>query len=297
MGRTLGGPTVLLASTGRQRGIRGDRLLSPAWTSVQAHADWPVVGRLPTLAAPAPPGEPAAFQVLRRLRTAHAEPSLQALAALPGLGAGDPLGPGIRQPMETLTGRDFARVRVHTAPLAAMLGAEAFTTGQQVVFAPGRLDLRSTRGLALLSHELSHVGQTLAFKSNADLTPEDAEERQARRQEGLVQQIIELGWPAESRMQVRRTAQPAAQSTATGGAATSPAVRREPGQELPIQRVSAAEGNALPFARLRAGIVQPQSSVPVSRTASDVDALAKQIYALLKARLRAERDRHHLYSR
>ena len=247
------------------------------------------------LARPQVPGEPAAFQTLRRLPTASAKFALQALAVSARLGQGQPLGPSLRRPLETLIGRDLTRVRLHTAPVAAVLGAEAFTTGRHLVFAPGRLDLHNTRGLALLSHELSHMGQTLAFKRTrrADLTPEDAEERQARQQEDMVQQIIEHGWPAELRMQVRRMTQPPMHNSELDGVKTWPAAKRGPDQG----GAAVAESGALPFARLREGKAQSRPGVPAENATPDMDALAHQVYVLLKARLRAERDRHQLYSR
>ena len=293
------GRAILLAAKQCQGLLKGyfpsQLPASLAWMTVQAHADWPVVGQLKTLARPRVPSEPAAFQTLRRLPNASADlpykswPSFLALARVPRL------WPGVRRPLETLMGRDLTRVRLHSAPVAAMLGAEAFTTGRHLVFAPGRLDLHSARGLALLSHELSHMGQTLAFKRTrrADLTPEDAEERQARQQEDMVQQIIEHGWPAESRMQVRRMTQPPMHNSEFDGVKTWPAAKRGPDQG----RAAVAESGALPFARLREGKAQSRPGVPGENATPDMDALAHQVYVLLKARLRAERDRHQLYSR
>ncbi len=65
--------------------------------------------------------------------------------------------------MEPLFGADFSQVRVHTSPAAAAsaraLGAEAYTLGQDVVFAAGRFAPHTRAGRMLLAHELTHVVQ------------------------------------------------------------------------------------------------------------------------------------------
>src|SRR4030095_4569821 len=58
---------------------------------------------------------------------------------------------------------DLSPVRVHTDGAAATLNravqAEAFTTGTDIFFAPGRYDPSSSAGRGLLAHELTHVVQ------------------------------------------------------------------------------------------------------------------------------------------
>jgi len=58
---------------------------------------------------------------------------------------------------------DFSQVRVHTdAPSAALadaIGANAFASGADIAFAPGRYAPGSARGRELLAHELAHVAQ------------------------------------------------------------------------------------------------------------------------------------------
>src|SRR5207253_204211 len=108
-----------------------------------------------------------------------------------------------------------------------------------IVFAPGRRDFQSTRGLALVGHELSHIGQPLAFKESSGSGAPDAGEAAARQSEADIERIIEQGWPTAPRMEVVQATQalrtlvpysgavpgapagagPAAAST--GGAATS----------------------------------------------------------------------------
>jgi hypothetical protein len=60
-------------------------------------------------------------------------------------------------------GFDPLFARLHTGPIAAeaarQLNAEAFTIGSDVFFAAGQFDIASPRGIGLLTHELTHVGQ------------------------------------------------------------------------------------------------------------------------------------------
>jgi len=64
---------------------------------------------------------------------------------------------------EDRLGHDFSRVRVHTdeqaAAAAGALGAKAFATGENIVFASGRYEPSTSAGRRLLGHELTHVAQ------------------------------------------------------------------------------------------------------------------------------------------
>ncbi len=216
--------------------------------------------------------------------------------------------------METLLGRDLSAVRLYTAPAAAALGAEALTSGERIVFAPGRLDVRSRPGLALIGHELAHIGQPLAFKQSPDAGPAvvDREESEAQRQEAIIWRIAEEGWPARPRMEVRRTLQAPAPTAVGQVADLETAAGRKaatgPGG-LRFERVTLGPGPAQPvIQRARADGRGPTGQFSESATAPaavgadppgtpDLNALAQQVYSLLKARLRAERDRHQLYPR
>jgi hypothetical protein len=182
--------------------------------------------------------------------------------------------------MEVLFRRDLSLVRLHTASIAADLGADAFTTGSHVVFAPGRKDFRTARGISLLAHELSHLGTVLAFKRPHGLDGADREEARARHQEGVVQRIIEQGWPSENRPTVRRMRQPLID------------------ESLSVSGVSRAHSDAdgMPIARLRDVNTLLKPSAPLSAS-TDVAALARQVFSLLKAELRTERERNGLLSR
>ncbi|WP_261569926.1 eCIS core domain-containing protein [Frankia gtarii] len=81
-------------------------------------------------------------------------------------GAGAPLPEPVRAEMEGHLGADLSAVRIHTDGQAATLNravqAEAFTTGTDVFFAPGRYNPSSSTGRGLLAHELTHVVQQSA---------------------------------------------------------------------------------------------------------------------------------------
>lgn len=61
--------------------------------------------------------------------------------------------------MEAAFGADFSAVRIHVGPQAARLGALAFTTGNDVYFAPGQYQPDTIKGDQLIGHELAHVIQ------------------------------------------------------------------------------------------------------------------------------------------
>jgi len=77
--------------------------------------------------------------------------------------AGSPLADPLRRSMEGAFGADFGAVRVHdgaaSRDLNNELGAQAFTTGNDIFFRDGVPDGRSREGQALLAHELTHTVQ------------------------------------------------------------------------------------------------------------------------------------------
>jgi hypothetical protein len=75
-------------------------------------------------------------------------------------GAGRPLEPAVRDFFERRFGHDFGLVRIHTDDQTSTdIGARAFTTGNHVVFAPGRYAPGTTIGRRLIAHELAHTIQ------------------------------------------------------------------------------------------------------------------------------------------
>ncbi len=89
-------------------------------------------------------------------------------------GGGSPLDVGTRVQMETAIGADFSDVRVHTGAdadqSAKSLGAHAYTTGNNVVFAQGKYDPSSDGGQRTLAHELTHVVQQRSGPVSGELT-------------------------------------------------------------------------------------------------------------------------------
>lgn len=92
---------------------------------------------------------------------------------------GQPLANNARAFMESQFNRDFSRVRVHTDARAAeasrAIGAQAFTVGQNIVFADGEYMPGTDHGNALLAHELTHTLQqnTIAVTEGAPLNVSD----------------------------------------------------------------------------------------------------------------------------
>ena len=80
--------------------------------------------------------------------------------------SGEPLAPAIRSEFEPRFGHDFSGVRVHAdargSATAVRLGADAFTVGRAIAFAPGRYAPGTPAGRRLLAHELAHVVQQRA---------------------------------------------------------------------------------------------------------------------------------------
>jgi hypothetical protein len=73
---------------------------------------------------------------------------------------GSSLHPTIRREFEGAFGVDFGGVRVHReSVLAPELGAEAFTHGSDIHFAPDRFVPETESGSRLIAHELAHVVQ------------------------------------------------------------------------------------------------------------------------------------------
>lgn len=79
--------------------------------------------------------------------------------AIRPVGPGAPLSRTVQAAMERLLSSDFAKVRVHVGPQAQRIGAIAFTSGDDIFFAPGRFQPGTHEGLRLIGHELAHVVQ------------------------------------------------------------------------------------------------------------------------------------------
>jgi hypothetical protein len=73
----------------------------------------------------------------------------------------------IRHEMEHALGADFSKVRIHEGPLARSIGAQAFTRGTDVHFAPGQYQPHTSSGRQVLGHELAHVVQQSQGRARA----------------------------------------------------------------------------------------------------------------------------------
>lgn len=120
-------------------------------------------GRAAPLQARTAPGRPApAHQGAGPVAQPHGgNGSFEIDPARLGLahGRGKPLPDAVLAKMEAAFGADFSAVRVHVGPQASRIGAVAFTTGNDLYFAPGQYQPDTISGQQLLGHELAHVIQ------------------------------------------------------------------------------------------------------------------------------------------
>ena len=92
----------------------------------------------------------------------------------------------VRVKMEDSFGMDLSGVKLYENRAVGEAGAEAVAQGSRITFAPGRLDFSSTRGQALLGHEISHVAsQAKGEVQGSGLVNDSALEARADR-EGLM---------------------------------------------------------------------------------------------------------------
>jgi hypothetical protein len=283
----------------------------PAWA--QAEQDWPLLSILRRIETqPEEPGESSGLQVLRRMWPDQAPALRQAVVSISSLGPGETLAPEVRRRAspQTQLGHDLSDVRVHVSPLAQTLRAEAFTSGKHVVFAPGRLDLTTSMGIALLGHELTHIGQPLAFKqeSGASQAYEDSGEQAARHQEEHIQRIVEQGWTKTNRMELQHSSRAAAVPAASANSLSIQRIAEENagstqqeqpgGSPAPANPAEGTSGEASGVTQVASQASAAPAPAPAGAPApaANMEALARQVYGILKNRLRAERDRHQLYN-
>lgn len=109
-------------------------------------------------------------------------------------GSGEHLNPNIQAQMEHGFGVNFESVKIHTDPGAVeasrQIGAQAFTTGNDIFFNSGKYNPETGSGKKLLAHELTHTIQqgAVAKPSNVsaiqrtpgDLSPEEIRNEEKR---------------------------------------------------------------------------------------------------------------------
>lgn len=72
----------------------------------------------------------------------------------------------LRHEFETAFATDFSNVRVHEGHEATLIGAKAYTSGNNIFFAPNQYQPHTESGRELISHELTHVVQQGAPKAS-----------------------------------------------------------------------------------------------------------------------------------
>lgn len=65
----------------------------------------------------------------------------------------------LQHQLESQFGTDLSGVRVHVSHLPTLAGAQSFTQGSDIHFAPGKYNPYSEEGRQLIGHELVHVVQ------------------------------------------------------------------------------------------------------------------------------------------
>jgi hypothetical protein len=159
--------------------------------------------------APAPKRAPPQDEVRRALGSPWQQPT-----------------PELRAQLRAEHGVDFAEVRMHTderaGASALALGAEAYTVGSDMVFAPGAFAPHSARGRELIAHEAVHVQQ-----------------QGGQRYSGGALEVESPGASGE------REAQSLVQRGATGGAALRAAPRRSGGVRVQRSLLGAGIGGLL----------------------------------------------------
>ena len=65
----------------------------------------------------------------------------------------------LKHQLESKLGTDLSGVRVHVSHLPTLAGADSFTKGSDIHFAPGKYNPYSEEGRNLIGHELAHVVQ------------------------------------------------------------------------------------------------------------------------------------------
>lgn len=87
-------------------------------------------------------------------------PAEQEGSGLPPTEGGSKLPSTISEKFEAAFGSDFSSVRLHIdSDYAEQIGAQAFTYGEHIYFAPGKFNPSSKNGIRLIAHEIVHVLQ------------------------------------------------------------------------------------------------------------------------------------------
>ena len=171
-------------------------------------------------------------------------------------------------------------VHIHTdskaGAAAEALNAEAFTFGRHIFFAPGRFNLATSKGMALLGHELVHVKQGESSSADFKKMPMNPLQYEVREREAL---------STENRIfSILNNPERTYQSPPIEYAMPQPAAN----EPIPMK---AEEGRNIGAELPDSGVAPEMNNQPgVTSPQIDVDQLARQVYSIIEQRLRDEKE-------
>jgi hypothetical protein len=232
-------------------------------------------------------------------------------------GAAKPLEGGVQSRLSGMFGRNFEHVRVHTddhaAEATSHMGAEAFTVGQSIFFAPGRYQPETSEGQALIGHELTHVIQnaTLPSLGNGRVLEASSDhqhlEREAQQVERTILRHLEPSpyTPIQTNISRSLASTPAPAPMVERSVAPVESVHLRPADSGAIAR-QAEPGSYIEREIGSYNSIQRDINVGEINRVGDDEAngqgggkmsdeeLAEKVFKLLKERLIIERERHGL---
>jgi hypothetical protein len=149
-------------------------------------------------------------------------------------GAGQAMPIDVRAKMEGAFGVDFSTVRIHEGDEATAIGAQAYTRGGDIYFAPGQYQPRSPSGQGLLGHELAHVIQQAQGRVQA--TPQ-ARGSSINEDPTLEREADEWGTKAARGERVRVADNQGSSTTESGSHGETAPVQRKGSDKVPWNTV------------------------------------------------------------
>jgi hypothetical protein len=198
-------------------------------------------------------------------------------------------------------GLNLADIRVHTDEpadrAARSLRADAFTLGRDIFFRAHRFETSTARGLALVSHELSHTRQILGGEPVQSTLPRRDLEREAVSMEATVLRAFTMGpahreEPGIAPMAVSRGYVP----LSLEGAHAMPAASKESASVAGIQR-STAPAAVSPVASAHGQPLKAEAGRPAAGGAAagaagdDPETATRTLLRMLDRKLRIDKER------
>ncbi|MFV8754492.1 DUF4157 domain-containing protein [Nannocystaceae bacterium ST9] len=192
---------------------------------------------------------------------------------------GAPLPASVQSKMERSLGADFSAVRVHEGMQAPAIGAQAFTRGSDLHFAPGQFQPHTSAGQRVIGHELAHVVQQSQGRARASTSiggvgidgsaslEHEAEQAGQRAAEGRSSSLARGGSPPASGSGVvqRRVEQNTFKSFLEHQAALQERVRAAPGD---FKYLYTTVGFEHEFAQMEDGPLHGVDHVELSRSSA-----------------------------